>query len=171
VPTIRLVAQIQRPPTPVVLPVGGTLNIPTVQYRCLIRLPNYLLPQDAIIDTGAPLIYFPKLVWGGLRDGTDFEWLPFAAGVQPPQARITRWQFTYRFARLLAPIGVMDYTTEVDRPEVVAAFADSDPPAPATRKSPAPIIVGLWGGLLEGGRIAVGRDPVSGHVTGAIEFP
>ena len=170
-PTIRLTVQNQRPVAPVVLPAGGTLNIPTVQYRCLLRLPAFPLPRDAVIDTGAPLVYFPQQVWSGLREGIDFEWLPFAAGTVSPVAQIARWQFTYQFARFLVPVGVMDYTTEFERPEVVAAFASGDPPAPSTRKALSPIIIGLWGGVLEGGRIAVGRDPLSGHVTGSLEFP
>lgn len=65
----------------------------------------------------------------------------------------------------------MDYSTEVERPNVVAAFAAGNPPAHRTRKALPPVIVGLWGGLLEGSRIAVGRDPTSGHLTGSLEFP
>jgi hypothetical protein len=64
----------------------------------------------------------------------------------------------------------MDYATEVQMANVIAAFADTDPPAPRTRLTPPPIIIGLWGGLLEGGRIALDRT-VTGQVSGELLLP
>jgi hypothetical protein len=170
VPTIRLTAHALIAPRPVVLPSGRTIDVSSDQFRCLIRLPNQILPYDAVIDTGAPLVYFPQLVWSRLRDGIDFEWLTPVAGASPP-AQIGRWQFTFQMARFLAPLWLMDYSTEVERPEVIAAFASSNPPAPPTRQALPPIVIGLWGGLLEGGRIGVARDPATGRVAGDIAFP
>jgi hypothetical protein len=144
--------------------------MPTVQFRCLVRLPNFLLPQDGIIDTGAPHIIFPRALWTRFRQGIDFEWLPLAPGLNTPSGRVGRWQFTFQMARFFGTLAVMDYTTEIERPEVIAAFADTDPPAAPTRQAPPPIVIGLWGGLLEGGRIGIGRMP-NGQVSGEIEFP
>jgi len=152
-------------------PRGGAVRVPVPQFRCLVQLPGGLFPKDAVIDTGAPITWFPENVWRPLRDGVDFEWLGFPPGVPPPVARISSWQFTYRMVRFLAPLTLMDYSTMVDRPDVVAAFAAGNPPAYRTSKAPPPVIVGLWGGLLEGGRLAVGRDPAGGQVTGELEFP
>jgi hypothetical protein len=110
-------------------------------------------------------------LWTRLRPGIDFEWLPFAAGFHPPIGRTAGWQFSFEMARFLVPLGLMDYSTRVDRPDVIAQFAANDPPAPPGRKSLPPILLGLWGGALEGGRILVDRDPATGSVRGALEFP
>ena len=66
-------------------------------------------------------------------------------------------------------MSLLDYTTSFDRPDVIAQFADNDPPRRGN--APPSFIVGLWGGVLEGGRIVIDRDPLSGHVTGSLEFP
>ncbi|MCI0705657.1 MAG: hypothetical protein L0241_31745 [Planctomycetia bacterium] len=170
-PTIRLVTGQWANPLDVDLPAGGSLSIPQPQFRCLLRLPNQVLPKDAIIDTGAPLTCIPQDIWDSLRVGVDYEWLPFAAGMQPPSARIAGWQFTFRIARFLVPVSLLDYSTEVERPDVICQFADGNPPSYAGRKSLPPIIIGLWGGLLEGGKIGVERDPSSGRVNGELAFP
>ncbi len=169
VPTVRLSVQHLRPAMMLTPPVGATIDVPSVQFRCLVRLPNFILPQDAIVDTGAPHIIFPLALWTRFREGIDFEWLPFSPGVQSPVAQLTRWQFSFQMARFLAPLALMDYTTEIELPDVIAAFAHTDPPAPLTRRAPPPIIIGLWGGVLEGGRIAVERTP-AGRVSGELAF-
>jgi hypothetical protein len=150
---------------------AGPPAVPRVQLRTLLRIPGALFPRDAIIDTGAPLIFFPEEIWKPLQEGIDFEWVPLDPAVSSPTARVTDWTFDFRMARFLAPLALLDYSIEVERPDIVAAFAVGNPPAYASRKSLPPVIVGLWGGLLEGGKIAVGRDPASGHVTGSLEFP
>ncbi|QDU24266.1 hypothetical protein [Urbifossiella limnaea] len=170
-PSVRLSVQATGPVLPAVSPTVGLVDVHRPQFRCLLRLPNTLLPRDAVIDTGAPLICFPEDLWRPFRVGVDFEWLPFAPGPAPPAGRLVGWQFTFRMARFLAPVTLLDYSTEVERPNVVAQFATGNPPAPPGRHSLPPVIVGLWGGLLEGGTLAVGRDPASGHVTGGLAFP
>jgi hypothetical protein len=169
-PTVRL-STVPRGRPFTVVPRPGRLLIPRVQLRCLIRVPNVLLPRDGVIDTGAPLTHFPQAIWTAFREGIDFEWLPFPSGGQPPTGQVVNWRFTYRMARFLVPLTLMDYTTQIDRPSVVAQFADTDPPSPAGQRALPAIIFGLWGGALEGGRIAIDRDPVTGSVTGSVEFP
>jgi hypothetical protein len=134
-------------------------------------MPGFLLPRDAIIDTGAPLIIFPAAIWGRFQPGLDYEFLPFA-GPTPAPGRVGGWQFGFQIARFLVPLAVMDtgLSTRIDRPGVSAAFASSDPPAPLGRKALPPVIVGLWGGILEDGRIGVARDPARG-VSGEIQYP
>jgi hypothetical protein len=143
--------------------------VPRPRFRCLVRVPGFLTPLDAIIDTGAPLICLPRTVWTRFVEGVDYEWLPFDGVGAPPTARVAGWQFTFQMARFLQPLTMLDYTTSFDRPDVIAQFADSDPPRRGN--APPSFIVGLWGGVLEGGRIVVGRDPVSGHVSGSLELP
>ena len=167
-PIIHLATGQWANPLYVDLPGGGSLAIPQPQFRCLIRLPNQLLPKDALIDTGAPFTFLPEEVWMPLRVGSDYEWLPFTAGTRPPPARIAGWQFTFRIARFLAPLTLLDYSTVVERHGVIAAFAAGS--VSATRKSLPPIIIGLWGGLLEGGQVGVTRDSHTGRVTGGLAF-
>ena len=169
VPTIRLATFATGPALQLTGP-GGPPAVPRVQLRALLRVPEAVFPRDAVIDTGAPFTCFPQVPWTGFRQGIDSEWCPFDPAVPPPAARIAEWAFGFRIARFLVPLTLIDYSTEVDRPDVVAAFADGNPPAYRNR-SALPPVVGLWGGLLEGCTIAVGRDPVGGHVTGALAFP
>ena len=124
--TIRLSSMLQRA-LPVSLPSGGTLQVPRVQFRCLVYLPQAVVPQDGVIDPGAPLTCFPLSIWSRFREGTDFEWLPFEPGFQPPGGEMVRWHFTFRMARFLVPITLLDYSTLIDRSDVIAQFADSDP--------------------------------------------
>lgn len=167
-PTIRLAVSFVGPMMPVTLPVGGRLDVPRARFHCLVQVPQALMPFDAVIDTGAPLSCFPNAVWRQFVEGVDYEWLPFAGGT-PPSGRVVGWLFNFRMARFLRPLAMMDYTTALDRPNVIAQFADSDPPRRAN--APPVLIIGLWGGILEGGRIVIDRDPRSGHVTGSLEFP
>jgi hypothetical protein len=128
-----------------------------------------MLPQDALIDTGAPLTCFPEKVWSSFLAGTDFEWLSFPAGTPPPIGVMSNWQYTFQLARFLVPLTLLDYVTAVDRPDVIAAFAAGNPQT--TGKGLPPVIVGLWGGVLEGGRLRIDRNPASGQVTGELDFP
>ncbi|HSQ57324.1 MAG TPA: hypothetical protein VLM40_16500 [Gemmata sp.] len=168
-PTIVLSA-VHLGPLPLVLPHGGRFQAPRLRFHCLLRLPEHLLPRDGIVDTGAPLSCFPLSIWTSFRFGTDFEWLPFEAGFTPPTGQMIGWRYTFRIARFLVPLSLMDYATEVDRHNVIAAFADTDPPAPAARLALPPIIIGLWGGLLEGGKLAVSRT-AAGQVAGELDLP
>lgn len=169
-PVVRLfVIDIARP-SAVVVPAGGTLDVPKFQLRCVLDLPGLGVPVDAIIDTGAALTFVPESVWQPLRPGTHFEWLPFAAGTGVRTGQFATWSFAYRMARFLAPVAVMDYSTDIERADVIAAFADSDPPASNLQKLP-PVVVGLWGGLLEGGRLHLDRDPATGRVVGELAYP
>jgi hypothetical protein len=169
VPSIRLSLDILGPPLPLATPGGGALQAPRVRFLCLARLPGFMMPRDGIIDTGAPHTCFPLALWSQFQEGTDFEWLPFEPGYQPPVGVMLGWRYTFRMARFLVPLALMDYSTEVERPGVIAQFADSDPPARRGKSLPL-FVAGLWGGLLEGGKVGVGRTP-GGQVTGEIEFP
>ena len=168
-PTIRLSA-VQLTPLPLVLPNGGTRDVPRLRFHCLVRLPQHLLPRDGIIDTGAPHSCFPFSIWNSFRLGTDYEWLPFEPGFVPPAGQMIGWRYTFRMARFLVPLSLMDYVTEVERPNVIAAFANSDPPAPASRLALPPIVIGLWGGLLEESKFTLTRLPAA-HLAAELELP
>jgi hypothetical protein len=148
---------------------GGTLHVPRQQLRCLVRLPRFLPPQDGVIDTGAPLTCFPKEVWERFAEGRDYEWLPFEAGFVPPLGQMVGWRYSFRVARFLVPLALTDLSVEVERPDVIAAFADGDPPDRRGQAVPL-FVVGPWGGLLEGGAIHVARDAATGRVRGELAF-
>jgi hypothetical protein len=167
-PVIRLTTFNRPLHAPVSDPNGNLVSILRPQFRCLVRLPGSLLPQDGVLDTGAPLTCVPERLWSGLRDGTDFEWLSFAPGTPLPTGLMGNWTYTFRLARFLAPVVLMDYTTAVDRLDVIAALATGNPP-PQGQALP-PIVIGLWGGLLEGGKVAVGRT-AAGSVAGELDLP
>lgn len=170
-PTLQLDAGNWGHTFPVLTPQGGTLTVWRPQFRCLLGVPNRMAPLDAIIDTGASLTCFPESLWNVFREGTDFEWLPYPPGATPPTGQLLRWRYTFRMARFIVPLTLMDFTTSIDRPDVIAAFATGDPPLTRSSKAPPLVIVGLWGWLLEGSRLAIGRDPAGGQVAGELEFP
>lgn len=168
-PVVRLsVATIARPSV-VILPGGGTLDVPKFQLRCVLDLPGPAGSVNAVIDTGAPLTFVPEDVWRKLRPGVDFEWLPFVPGSALPTGQFVGWSFSFRMARFLAPVAVMDYSTDVERADVVAAFADGNPPV-GGQQTPS-VVVGLWGGLLEGSRLHLDRDPATGRPAGSLVYP
>lgn len=151
---------------------GATVSIAPTRLYALLEVPGLLLPRDAIVDSGSPLTVFPEAIWSLCQPGRDFELLPFVG--RPPQpARVLGWSFTFRIARFLRPLAFVDANlgTRVERPGAVVQFADGNPPIrPGARGLP-PIIVGLWGGLLEGGRMGIERNPLAGGVRGEIAFP
>jgi hypothetical protein len=154
---------------PVTDPSGRRLLIPRLQFRCLVRLPNTLFPRDGIIDTGSPLTWFPEDVWTRFRPGSDFEELPFEAGYVPPRAQTAGWTFAFRMARLLQPLVLFDLTTRTEfaRDGVIVQFAAGNPPGFGRLSL---VVLGLWGGVLEGTNLRVATDPATGHATGALEW-
>src|SRR4051794_40229831 len=111
------------------LTTGNWINLPTAfdprgapvpvyrpQFRCLVGLPSTLLPQDGVIDTGAPFTSFPEDMWKRFRVGIDFEWLSFPAGIPTPTGTMANWRYAFQFARFLVPLTLLDYTTAIDRP-------------------------------------------------------
>jgi hypothetical protein len=169
-PTVSLRVASWGAPIPVIGAGGAAIPVDRPRLICLVGLPGHLTPLDAVIDTGSPLTIVPQPVWSLLREGTDFEWLPFAPGTVPPPANILGRSFTYQIARFLGPVDLMDYTTLVPRPGVIAQFAAGNPTGSPTRAG-ALVVIGLWGGVLEGCRIHIGRDPATGRLTGGLEFP
>ncbi len=167
-PRIRLISSTTGS-LPVVEPGGIRRLLPRTQLLCWVRLPNLLTPRDGIIDTGSPFSWFPQNVWEKFRPGIDFEELPFEAGYTPPRVRTAGWTFTFRMARLLQPIVLHDTTTELPRDGVVVQFADGNPPS-STPNRPARVVLGLWGGVLEGTNLRMATDPRSGHTLGELEW-
>jgi hypothetical protein len=123
-----------------------------------------------VIDTGSPFSWFPRAIWSGFQAGTDFEWLPFPSGYQPPLGQTAGWTFRFQMARLLVPIMLFDTSTELHRTGVIVQFAEGNPAALARSNAPPYLVVGLWGGLLEGTKLAITTNPQTGGVDGMLEF-
>src|SRR5687768_14336702 len=114
-PVLRLTTGNWAGPVTAFDPRGVPVPVHRPQFRCFVRLPNAVLPQDGIIDTGAPLTCVPETHWKRLRVGTDFEWLSLPAGAPPLAGTMSNWLYTFRLARFLAPVTLLDYATEVER--------------------------------------------------------
>lgn len=151
-------------------PSGAPLAIPLPQFRCLTQIAGIFLPRDAVIDTGSPLSWMPEAIWNRLSEGTDYEVLPWASGFVPPPGRTAGWNFTFRIARLLQPIRLFALTTSVElvRDRVIVQFADGNPPAFSRGNAPPRVVIGLWGGLLEGTSLRISTDAATGHIAGSL---
>lgn len=168
-PQIPLTSYSPGQPMPVVEPTGQRLLIPRLQFRVLVRLPGAFFPRDGIIDTGSPFTWFPEAIWNQFRPGVDFEELPFEAGYIAPRGQTAGWTFTFRMVRMLRPVVLFDLhtRTELTRDRLVVQFANGNPPS---NKSLPRIVLGLWGGVLEGTNLRLALDPRTGHTIGTIDW-
>ena len=123
-----------------------------------------------ILDTGSPLSWLPERIWSQFQDGVDYVWLSYPQGYRAPTGRVVGWSFTFRVARMLAPVILLDSATEYPRPDVIFLFADGNPPVPPGSNAPPYVMMGLWGGLLDGTKLAVTPNPGTGGVDGTLEF-
>jgi hypothetical protein len=169
-PEIHLSTFGTRATMPVRDPTGTPLLLPRIQLRCLVRLPNLTMPRDGIIDTGSPFTWFPEAIWRHFQPGVDYEELPFEPGYTAPRGQTAGWNFTFRMARMLQPIGLHDLSTELERHGVIAQFANGNPPIPPGSQRPAVVVIGLWGGLLEGTSLRIATDATTGHLAAALEW-
>jgi hypothetical protein len=147
---------------------GALVRAPRDQLRCSTALSGSNHLFDAILDTGAPLTIFPEEVWQHFVRGADYELLPLPVGT--PQARVAGWQFAFHLARFLVPLVLIDagLSVAVPRAHVVAQFALGPR---ANQVSTPPVLIGLWGGLLEGAHLGIDRDPHTGRARGDLNVP
>lgn len=167
-PQIRLSSIQPGPPIPVELPTGDRLLLPRIQYRCWVKLPGFLMPRDAIIDTDSPWTWMPESLWSQFQVGVDFEWLPFPAGYQAPSGQSAGWTFRFRIAQMLKPIIIQDYSSEVERHNALMQFAEGNPPR-SSKRLPY-LVVGLWGGMLEGTKLINSPNLQNGSLDALLEF-
>jgi hypothetical protein len=97
----------------------------------------------AILDTGAPLTVIPKRVWQDFP--SEIARLQ-VVGRPPPVARVGGRQFPYFFGRVW--MSAFDlFGHRLPAVPVLAQFREDD--IPPEEPQP-PILLGLWGGILEG---------------------
>jgi hypothetical protein len=105
--------------------------------------PDERRPRRTILDTGAPLTIFPKDLWQSFAD--EIVRLPFV-GEQGQIGRAGGRQFSYFLGRVW--VGVTDpFDRRLPAVPVLAQFREDA--IPAGEPLP-PILLGLWGGILEG---------------------
>jgi hypothetical protein len=56
------------------------------------------------------------------------------------------------------------------RDGVIVQFADGNPPSFSKGKRPPRVVIGLWGGLLEGTTLRIAKDSNSGNTIGSLEW-
>jgi len=100
-------------------------------------------PRTAMLDTGAPLTVFPKHHWQG--SARQIDRLPLVGG-GTPTGRAGGRRFSYFLGRVW--VGAADpFGRRLPSVPVLAQFREDDP---APGEPLPPILLGLWGGILEG---------------------
>lgn len=145
-------------------PQPGLARVPLRRLTCYLRVPLVPGAQRAVIDTGAPISYFPHQIWANdfrWREGRDFDILPIA-GNPPLVGQTLGFRYPFRLARLRVPIILAGRDLRAPRLQV-----DSLVTQLAERGGPTVILLGLWGGVLDGRRLEFGTAP-DGDPTAAL---
>ena len=172
-PRIELVTQPMTPPGttvngdwPLAAPSRGLRRIPLRRLTCFLRVPPIPGAKRAIIDTGAPLTYFPHQVWANefnWREGRDFDILP-VVGNPPLVGQTLSSLYAFRLARLRVPIFLAGRDLTGPRLQIDSLVTQLCEPG-----GPPVILLGLWGGVLDGRRLAFGSAH-DGDPSAALEW-
>lgn len=144
----------------------GVGRIPLRQLSCALRVPPIPGAKRAIIDTGAPLSLFPHHTWANefrWREGRDFDVLP-VAGDPPLTGRVLSHRYAFRLARLRVPITLAGRDLAGPRLQVDSLVTQLAEPG-----GPAFILLGLWGGVLDGRRLLFDAA-ADGGITAAVAW-
>lgn len=123
--------------------------------------------QEAVVDTGAPLTYFPRTIWEtdfGWREGTDYERLN-VPGVSHLRGSVLGFGYDFRLVRLIQPIEVVSLRPPfpaLARHSVIAQLDEGG--------GPPFILLGLWGNVLEGTNLRFLRRHASDDIDPVLEF-
>lgn len=147
-------------------PVGGLDRVPLLRLYCYVRCPPRSGAYEAVLDTGAPLTYFPHWLWAGKfnwRAGRDYDELPVTAASL--HGHVAGRRYTFTLARLRVPVELAGRDPHGDRlrlDDLVCQLADQAGP-PLT-------LLGLWGGAFVGRRLAVDPTPAADDLTAALPW-
>jgi hypothetical protein len=151
---------------PLATPLPDLRRIPLRRLTCFLRVPPISGAKRAIIDTGAPLSLFPHQVWAGdfgWREGRDFDVLP-VAGNPPLIGQALSYRYAFRLARLRVTITLAGRGLSGPRLQVDSLVTQLAEPG-----GPPFILLGLWGGVLDGRRLAFGTAP-DGDPSAALDW-
>jgi hypothetical protein len=133
----------------VVVDSQGPLPLFHKRLKSLVLVGSSSTPRDGLMDTGSPLTIFPERIWKNHRQ--EIEWF-----TTPPSSTLKSWWSSIsgvtggavpcELGRI--SLTVIDLSGNTLRPiPVVAKFAQDNGLLPNR------VILGLWGGILEGRRL------------------
>lgn len=134
---------------------------------CLLRSAGGQGIWEAIIDPGSPLTLLPYSVWSekfNWQPGIDYDELEVDNADTPLTGKVRGHTFSFKLARLRVPIELIgkDLTGPRIRVEsLIVQLLDAGPPY---------ILIGLWGGALEGKRLSFNRLPQSDELAAKLDF-
>jgi hypothetical protein len=137
-------------------PQPGLARVPLRRLTCYLRVPLVPGAQRAVIDTGAALSYFPHQVWANdfrWREGRDFDTLP-VAGNPPLVGQTLGFRYSFRLVRLRVPVTLAGRDLTAPRLQVDSLVTQLAEPG-----GPPVVLLGLWGGVLDGRRLAFATAP------------
>lgn len=148
-------------------PVHGLDRVLLRRLLCWLRVPPLPGARKAVIDTGAPLTVFSHQVWYhdfGWRAGRDHDELN-VAGVASLTGQVLGHRFACRLARLKVAVELSGADLKAARlrlDSLVCQLAEAG--------GPPFIILGLWGGVFTGRRLAVEAQPGGDDLVARLEF-
>jgi hypothetical protein len=140
-------------------PIPGLNRVLLRRLICWLRVPPIPGTRKAIIDTGSPLTLFPYKIWHDdfrWRAGRDYDELK-VAGNPPLHGQIDGYRFNCRLARLRVPVELAGRDLKAQRLRLDSLVCQL-----AERGGPPFVILGLWGGVFTGRRLAVDPQPAGG---------
>jgi hypothetical protein len=148
-------------------PLAGLNRVLLRRLYCRLRVPPVPGSYEAVLDTGAPLTVFPHKLWHGQfgwRAGRDFDELT-VAGAPALTGQVLGHRFACRLARLRVTVELAGRDPKGARLRLDALVCQL-----AETSGPPYIILGLWGGVFTGRRLAVELQPGSDDLTARLEF-
>jgi len=138
--------------------------------------PVVLFPQgasdpgafDAVFDTGAPLTVIPHKLWNQQfrwQAARDYEELTIAGVGTVLRGQVLHYRYSCRLVRLRVPIELAGANLKAPRMRLDSLVCQLAEPG-----GPPFIILGLWGGVFEGRRLAIDRVPNSDDLAARLEW-
>jgi hypothetical protein len=137
------------------------------QLTCLMRVAPVPGVEIACLDIGAPLCVFPYRVWHDKyhwRAGRDY-WELNVANAKGLKGQILEHRYSFQLAKLRAPVELAGKDLKAKRLRIDSLICQlADPSGPPF------VILGLWGGVFEGRRLAFDRLPGSDDLQATLEW-
>jgi hypothetical protein len=149
-------------------PVAGLNRVLLRRLNCWLRMPPIPGTYGAVVDTGAPLSVFPHKLWSHQfhwHPGRDFEEISTAGVGSALRSQVLGHRYSCRLALLRVPVEPAGLNLKSPRLRVNSLICLLAEPG----GSPA-INLGLWGGVFEGRRLQVQRQPNSDDLAAQLEW-
>lgn len=137
------------------------------QLSCMMRVAPIPGVEFAYLDIGAPLSIIPYKVWYekfGWRDGRDYHALN-SAGISGLKGQVLEYHCSFQLAQLRVPVELAGKDLRAKRLRIDSLVCQlADPGGPPF------VILGLWGGVFEGHRLAIDRLQGSDDLRASLEW-